>query len=114
MRARPGRRPLQRISDRDRALAIEELTVARERGFITDDEFAGRVEIVQHAQTAEAIRPVLADLRPARRAPDDVRARDDERTAAERRLNLHYEAGQLDPDERDRRLRLVASAKTSG
>src|SRR4051812_46386202 len=110
----PRRRPEQLISARDRELAIEGLTGFMERGFIDEKDLATRVEIVNDATTARAIKAQLADLHDGRRDRDEVRARQDERDAAKRRLLLHAEAGELKPSELQRRLELLETAQTPG
>jgi hypothetical protein len=110
----PGVKPriTQLISDRDRDLAIHQLTEFHERGFLDEIELEHRVEHVKLAQAAHEIEPWLVDLRGGGRGRGELRASEDDRAAAVRRLDLHREAGQLTDVEHERRVALVSRAGT--
>jgi hypothetical protein len=109
----PGRQSrgvAQLISELDRKSAIRELTVFHQRGFIDDTDLELRVERVESAKTAQDIELLFVDLRDGRRGRGELRASDDERAAALRRLALHREAGQMSDEEYEQRTLLVGEA----
>ncbi|MGN6371557.1 MAG: DUF1707 SHOCT-like domain-containing protein [Solirubrobacteraceae bacterium] len=97
------------ISTHEREAAIHELQVFFERGFIDAATFDKRKKDVRDSKTLGDIDVYLKELRAGYRA-QELRATDQERDSAKRRLTIHLTEGQIAQEDYARRDQLVRDA----